>query len=244
MAFLLLIATLCGELSPTGWDARLNEVRHSYSVEAAGQLIAELAEHDQSSGDSAIHEALAEAHLIKADLLRFEFEQLPKDAGSERSVLGNELDEAARGGLEICQTLPESSEKYRRLADLRGTLIRSKFRAKKHRKKMKADADRALELDPENGRAYVSKAKLFLFADDRQGGDVERALDLLEHAQKLDGSLETAQLLYAYGLEEAGRPNEAMQLYTMILKRNPQCRPARTALENLARLNNVAKSYR
>ena len=136
-------------------------------------------------------------------------------------------------GLAICEALPESSEKYRRVADLRGTLIRSKFRAKKHRKKMEADADRAIELDPRNARAYVSKAKLFLFADGRHGGDVERALDLLQHAQELDGSLETAQLLYAHGLEASGRAEDALRRYREIFERNPSCRPARIAIDEL-----------
>lgn len=244
MGLLLIMVTLCGEKSPATWNAHLNEVRDSYSVEAADQLIAKLAEYNQSLGNSAIPEALSEAYLIKADLLRFEFEQLPKNAGSSRAVLGSDLDEAAKAGLVICEVLPESSEKYRRRADLRGTLIRSKFRAKKHRKKMKVDADRAVELDPQSARAYVSKAKLFLFADDRHGGDIERALDLLERAQKLDGSLENAQLLYAYALEEAGRPNEATQYYKTILERNSRCRPARTALENLSGSINTESTNR
>lgn len=233
MRWLLMMAILCGVPSPMSWDARLDEVQHAYSIEASDQLVAELAEYCQSSEDFDIQKSLSNAYLIKAELLRFEFEQLPKYARQERSALGNDLDEAAMAGMEICKELPESSEKYRLLADLRGTLIRTKFRAKKHRKKMMADAERALAIDPKNARAYVSKAKLFLFADERHGGDVETALELLQHAQKLDASLETAQLLYAYGLEEASRADEAIGYYKKILEQNPRCRPARAAVEEL-----------
>lgn len=233
MRWLIIVAALSVEAAPVDWDARLHEARLSYSVETIEELIAQLTENDRSPGASFDSETVAEAYLIKAELLRYEFEQLPKDEGAKRTLLGNEIDKAAMTGMSTLEDLPESSEKRRQLADFRGTLIRSKFRAKKHRKKMEADAHRAVELDPENAHAYVSKSKLFLFADDRHGGDIERALDLLRHAQELDKSLETAQLLYAYALEEAGRVRDAHGVYTEALKQNPRCRPAQTALEKL-----------
>lgn len=237
MRWLLSVAFLCGQLSPEDWDARLRDARSSYSTEAIIRLVSELTEYSESREASDVDELLSEAHLINAELLRFEFEQIPVDARRERSLLGKRLDEAAAAGLAICEALPESSEKYRRRADLRGTLIRSKYRAKKHRKKMEADAARAVELDPNNARAYVSKAKLFLFADDRHGGDVEVALGLLHKALALDLSIESAHLLQAYAVDKLGRTEEAVNLYKSILENNPASRPASTALENISRQN-------
>jgi tetratricopeptide (TPR) repeat protein len=209
------------------WQERIATVRRSYSVESVDDLIAGMTTADAPA-------ALAEAYLIKAEILRFEWEILPEDA-DDREHVADELDAAAWAGIERCKLLSESSETFRLRADLLGTLIRSRYRAKKHRAEMEADAERAIELDSENARAYVSKAKPFLFASERHGGDIETAIELLDKALELDDSLETAKLLRAYGLEQLDKRDEALAVYREVLQRNPQCRPAAHAISELER---------
>jgi len=206
----------------------LESVRLSYSLESVDDLIAEITT-DQGAGDPA---ALTEAYLIKAEILRFEWETLPEDS-EDREHVADELDAAAWAGIERCKLLTESSETFRLRADLLGTLIRSRYRAKKHRAEMEADAERALELDSKNARAYVSKSKPLLFADERHGGDIETAIKLLDTAIELDDSLESAKLLRAFGLEQLDDRDAALAAYREILQRNPQCRPAKHAISEL-----------
>ena len=212
------------------WQERLEAARRSYSLESVNRLIDEMTTEHIAESPA----ALAETNLIKAELLRFEWETLPEDA-EDREHVADELDAAAWAGLEHCKPLSESSETFRLRADLLGTLIRSRYRAKKHRAEMEADAERAIELDSENARAYVSKAKPLLFASERHGGDIEKAIELLDKALALDDSLENAKLLRAYGLEQLDERDAALVLYREILQRNPQCRPAEHAISELER---------
>lgn len=216
------------QADPASARVRLEDVRRSYDLARVDTLIGSL----DYEASNAVPDALAEALLMKAEWLRIDYEQLADD-DAKRAQLGNEIDRAAERGLNLCASAPETSEWLRRAADLRGTLIRSKFRAKKYRKKMEADADRAIELDPTNARAYVTRAKPWLFADDRHGGDIEQAVALLNHALQLDPELESAQLLLAYATEQDGKEDDALQRYRAILQANPRCKPASIAVKNL-----------
>lgn len=212
------------------WQERLEVVRRSYSLESIDELISEMT----MQHDTAAPAALAEAYLIKAEILRFEWETLPEDS-DDREHMADELDTTAWAGIEQCNSLSAASETFRLRADLLGTLIRSRYRAKKHRAAMEADAERAIELDSKNARAYVSKAKPFLFASERHGGDIEAAIALLDKALTLDDSLESAKLLRAYGLEQLDESDAALDAYKDILKQNPRCRLAEHAISELQR---------
>lgn len=228
--FIALFVGLGAGAPAPDWHERLDSVRRSYSLESANELIAEMT----TQNDAGTSAALAEAYLIKAELLRFDWETLPDDS-ENRDQVADELDAAAWAGIEQCKRLSDSSETFRLRADLLGTLIRSRYRAKKHLDEMEANAERAIELDSANARAYVSKAKPLLFADERHGGDVEKAIALLDKALELDGSLESAKLLRAYGLEQLEERDEALAAYREVLQHNPQCTPAEHAIAELER---------
>lgn len=227
-ALLLLAALLAVPPDAPDWQ-RLENVRRSYDYAELDRFIADISTKDAA----ATAELLAEALLAKAEWLRIDLEVLPEDDRAKRQELGNAIDDLAKQGLELCAAAPETSEWLRRAADLRGTLIRSKYRAKKHRKTMEAEAEAALRLDPQNARAYVTRAKPYLFADDRHGGDVEQAVRLLQHALDLDPDLEAAHLLTAYAFQEEELTEQAKERYQQILSRNPACKPAKTAFERL-----------
>lgn len=237
MIVALLILFLSADSATANWQARILEARRSYEYAPVNALIEELRAATQRDNDPVLATALAETYLAKAELLRIDFEMLPNDAADDRNGLGAAIDAAAKAGLKVCESLPADSETYRLRADLRGTLIRTKYRAKKHRKKMEADARRALRLDPTNARAYATRAKPYLFADDRHGGDIETALDLLQTALDLDSSIESVHLLQAYAFAESGRTEEAVRHYEAILDSNPNCRPANDALREIAEQN-------
>lgn len=234
MRFLLIVAAIvAAEPNVSDWE-QFETIRRSYEYEALDAFINKV-----DSGEAP--GLLAEALLTKAEWLRIDFEELPDDDHAGRQELGDAIDELAKRGLDLCAAAPVTSEWLRRSADLRGTLIRSKYRAKKHRETMEAEAEAALQLDPRNARAYVTRAKLYLFADDRHGGDIEQAILMLEQAVALEPTLEQANLLRAYAHEQDNRFQDAQNLYEQVLLRNPNCRPAQQAIRRLSEAQSEAQ---
>ena len=177
-------------------------------------------------------ELVARAALLVAELHRIDYEATPKSEPSKRRAGGTLIDDAADSGLKALAGLSETSERLRLKADLLATKIRSNFRAKKYGKKMETAASRALEVDPSNARALVSQAKPFLFAEERHGGDLERAIQILDEALALEPTLESALLLRALAYEEQGMTEASRQDIDAALAANPQCRPARERLQS------------
>lgn len=217
-------------VSAPGIETQLDAARAQYDLQAATECAATLRTTSSESGDDTQKTLLVHSLLLVAELNRMEFEWAPEVDRSARSQRGETIDNAAEEGLKLAETLPASSERARLMADLLGTMIRSKYRAKKYRKKMDAYIEEALERDPVNAMAYVTKAKPLVFADIDQGGDPESGIGLLDEALGLIPGLEAALLLKARALEDTERPEEAAQIYRDVLAVNPQCKPATHAL--------------
>jgi cytochrome c-type biogenesis protein CcmH/NrfG len=214
----------------TEWQERLREAERRYDSGAMAAFIESLRDQPR---DEASNLVLAQAYLALAEIYRLEYDALDESELGARREVGQQVDDAADAGLAIVEELEESSEQQRIIADLLGTKIRSNYRAKRFRDTMEAASSRALELDPANAAAYASKAKPYLMASERHGGDIERAIELLEQAMKLNPELEKASLLLARAYEESGQPDRTEAILDDLLESNPQCRPAREVLERL-----------
>lgn len=219
--------------------ARLDVAQRSYdAVEAAAVL-------DQAVSEAAVKPSresqlfVARAGLLTAELLRIEWEQLPESNLAERRPLGDGIDKAADAGLRALESLQPNSETYRLKADLLATMIRSDYRAKKYRKDMEEAAAMAVELDPQNAKAYVAQAKPFIFAEPNEGGDPAKAIALLSTALELNPDLETARCLRGLAYKETGDVEQARADWELALEKNPECAPAK---EELAKLGTVADS--
>lgn len=225
---LVVLAAAIGATSPLvaqAIDDRLAEARRRYDLDLARVVLQSVAE--IQPGDPASSVTLAvEAALLVAELERIDFEEASEAKGPTRREIGARIDEAARRGLNLLDSLEESSETWRRRADLVGTLIRSKFRGKKYRARMERSAARAIELDPSNAKARVSAAKPSLLRPGREAADLEAGLILVEEALEIDPTLETALLLRGRALWELGRKQGADEDWRRALELNPDCRPA------------------
>ncbi len=185
------------------------------------------------AGDPAARFVHARACLLTAELLRVTWEAADPSARDTRQKLGARIDVAAQEGLAELEELPDSSERSRVEADLLATMIRSDFRARRLEARLRAAIDHALALDPDNARAQTSAAKPLLFADAKHGGDPHAALEVLDHALRLDPELESARLLRAVAWEKLGEPAKAEADWKEALRRNPACEPARRGLDQL-----------
>jgi tetratricopeptide (TPR) repeat protein len=205
----------------------LADAVRSYDAAAATAVLSEARGARGSADSPQLVEVHARAALAVADLLRIEFEGLPHGEAERRRLLGLRIDAVAEDGLQVLDRLPETSETQRIRADLIAAMIRSDFRAKKHEQAFRAAAERALELDQRNARAWVSSAKPYLFAEPEHGGDVAEALRRLDRALEIDPGLEPARLLRAVAYEKMGNAAAAESDWRAALRANPQCRPAR-----------------
>jgi tetratricopeptide (TPR) repeat protein len=214
--------------------AALDRAERSYDTEAATRALTEARTLYRRQPSTATADLHVRASLLAAELLRIEFEEMPKGERAARRTLGGRIDVTAQEALGLLDTLQESSENERRRADLIATMIRSDYRAKKYRNEFNDAVGRALELDDDNTRAWVAAAKPFLFASPEHGGDLNEAVRLLTEALEVEPELESARLLRAFAYDQLGEPEAAAADWRAALDRNPDCEPARRGLEEHA----------
>ena len=206
-------------------NSAIADAGRNYDLESATRILAEL-------DPEARPRLVIDAALLVAELERIEFEQTPISEGVARREIGERIDAAARRGLDLVELLAESSESWRLRADLIGTLIRSKYRGKRHKARMERASATAIELDRTNAKAYVSAAKPDVLKPGRERPDIEKGLALIQRALELDPELESALLLRGHALWELGDQAQARASWTQALSLNPACRPAEQWLES------------
>lgn len=212
-------------------ERALVDAARGYDSSRVTQVLSEVRRMQRAEQTPATAELHVRAALAVAELLRIEFEESASSA--DRRVLGMRIDATAEEALALLTTLPPSSESERMRADLIATMIRSDFRARKYEADFERAVAAALELDPGNARAWVSRAKPFLFAGAEHGGDVREAKRLLDHALELDPGLESARLLRALAHRALGETAAARADWRRALADNPDCLPARRGLDEL-----------
>ncbi|MEM1141163.1 MAG: hypothetical protein AAGI88_01135 [Pseudomonadota bacterium] len=216
LAFVVLAALASAD------EEQLARARFELDLQIAEPLLLDLnPEHDSM--------LFADASLLVAELKRGEYERETGDK-QRRRALGKEIDRIARAGLKSLESVPESSEKYRIEADLNSTMIRTKFRGMKLQPKVEASIDRALELDPFNASAIVSAARRPLFAKPKQGGDLSKALSLLNSALDIDPDHVSALMLRSTAHAKLGEAESAERDWAAALSLNPNIKGARESL--------------
>jgi tetratricopeptide (TPR) repeat protein len=171
----------------------------------------------------------ATASLLVAELKRGVYESGELER-KPRRALGREIDRIARAAIEGLQQLPESSERYRLQADLMSTMIRSKFQGMKYQPKVEEALQRAVRLDEGNASAWVSMARRPLFADPKQGGDLDRAQLYLDKALAIKPDHVQALLFRGAAYAKLGVPEAADADWARALELNPNTAGARDRL--------------
>lgn len=229
MNTLLTLAVLVAGAATSDPAHELAEATRTYDLSRAEAL----AQAMESTGRPEAAVLRARTWLLIAELRRIAFEELPEEAVQERRALGKEIDTAADMGLAVTEVLGDSSETYRIRADLLGTKIRSRYRAGKYKQELNHAIEKALELNPKNARAWVSKAKTFVLRPEADDEDLRRGQAHMEKALELDPTLEQARLLQAYAWERLGNKDRARACYEQCLQRNRNFTPASAGLIRL-----------
>jgi Tfp pilus assembly protein PilF len=74
-----------------------------------------------------------------------------------------------------------------------------------------AELDKAIELDPKNGNAYIGRATAYFFTPAAFGGSRDKAMEMLKKAIELDPSSDTAHIWLAQVYLAAGQHGEALR---------------------------------
>lgn len=167
--------------------------------------------------------ALGRAALHAAELMRWDYEEGENTMDPrDRRLLGRDIDDVANIGHDALSHVPDNlSEKWRIEADLWATMIRSSYKGNKYGDNMERAYEKALELDPNNANALITASKRPLFAEPQHGGDVPKALEMLNKAIAIDPDNDRALAFRGAAYEKLGNMPKAMADWKKALELNP-----------------------
>ncbi|HPO12554.1 MAG TPA: hypothetical protein PLI09_03845 [Candidatus Hydrogenedentes bacterium] len=226
-----LCLVVCGGLEE--WQGRMVAAQKSYDISEAQKVTDEIRAALGSQANPELRLMFARSLLLTAELCRTDYEVLSEEGADreKRRALGEKIDALAKEGMDAAEALGDVSEHYRIKSDFYGLMIRSKYQGKKYRNKLESSSAKALELDPKNPYAYVSVSRPYLFAGPHQGGDVKRAMELLNKAIELKPDYEAALQLRAVGYEKLGEKAKSDEEWNKILAVHPDASRSRKTLE-------------
>jgi tetratricopeptide (TPR) repeat protein len=163
------------------------------------------------------------------------------EAGEARKD-GKLVKQAATDGIAAAEKAavlnPKSSEAHRLVGDLLGWLIPHVFGGGMRYGKRSADEmDKAIELDPKNADAHVSRAISYYYTPEAFGGGKDKAFELLRKAVELDPRADTPHVWLAMFLLEAHQKQKALSEILRAREINPDRAFTNTVYEQVARTN-------
>ncbi|HEV2708375.1 MAG TPA: tetratricopeptide repeat protein [Pyrinomonadaceae bacterium] len=118
---------------------------------------------------------------------------------------------------------PQSSEAHQLLGDLLNQLIPHVFGGgMRYGKRSTDELDKAIELNPKNADAYVSRAISYYYTPESFGGSKEKAFELLKKAVEIAPHTDSPHIWLAMFNLEAGRTQEALREINLARRANPE----------------------
>lgn len=195
--------------------AQAREARDRGDVQALQSIIASVQGKASSGGQAYIRLALFEDWLCEAARVHQD-NKLLKEA-AEAGV------DAARKAARLD---PDSSQAHWLTGDMLGQLIPLVFAGgMRYGPQSNREVEKALQLDPKNANAYVTRAVAYYFSPAMFGGDKQKAVEFLRKAIELDPSSDaaaTAHVWLARADLAQGRKREALQEIQAALKIDPR----------------------
>ena len=118
---------------------------------------------------------------------------------------------------------PRSSEAHWLLGDLLSQLIPHVYGGgMRYGQRATKALDRAIELDPKNANAYVSRAISYYYTPESFQGSKARAFEMLQKAVEADSTADTPHIWLALFQLDSGKTDEALKEIELALKANPE----------------------
>jgi tetratricopeptide (TPR) repeat protein len=238
LLFIVCQAALLGQAAaPTQSSSESSEViaarqaRDHASVEDLQRIVAKVQKEaaDKNSFEAYLRLALFEVWLCEAAEAR-QNERVFKQA-AEAGVAAAEKAVALN---------PKSSDAHQLLGDLLNQLIPHVYGGgMRYGQRSTDELDQAIELDPKNINAYVSRAISYYYTPDSFGGGKAKAFEMLKKAVEIDSLSDSPHIWLAIFHLDAGRRDEALREINLALRANPE----RVFTKYVqSQINNVKKS--
>ena len=118
---------------------------------------------------------------------------------------------------------PQSSEAHQLLGDLLNQLIPHVFGGgMRYGKRSTDELDKAIELDPKNADAYVSRAISYYYTPESFGGGKRKAFEMLTKALEVAPGADSPHIWLAMFHLEAGRARDALREINLARRANPE----------------------
>jgi tetratricopeptide (TPR) repeat protein len=118
---------------------------------------------------------------------------------------------------------PQSSDAHHLLGDLLSQLIPNVFGGgMRYGKRAEEEMDKAIELDPKNVNALVSRAINYYYTPDTFGGDKQKAFEMLKKAVEIDPAADSPHIWLAMFYLDAGKKDIALREINLARKSNPE----------------------
>lgn len=133
---------------------------------------------------------------------------------------------AAEGGVAAAEKAvglnPRSSEAHQLLGDLLNQLIPHVFGGgMRYGKRSTDELDKAIELNPQNADAYVSRAISYYYTPESFGGGKQKAFELLTKAVEISPGADSPHIWLAMFHLEAKRTQDALREINLARRANP-----------------------
>jgi tetratricopeptide (TPR) repeat protein len=144
----------------------------------------------------------------------------------ESSNQGQLVKDSAQAGIEAAEIAvklnPKSSQAHQLLADLLGQLAPNiTGGGMKYGQRSTNEADKAIELDPTNSDAYVTRAISYLYTPEAFGGNKQKAFEYFSRAKELNPQADSPHIWLALFHLEAGKTSDALREINEARKLNP-----------------------
>jgi tetratricopeptide (TPR) repeat protein len=117
---------------------------------------------------------------------------------------------------------PKSSDAHQLLGDLLSQLIPHVYGGgMRYGQRSINELDKAIELDPMNINAYVSRAISYYYTPDSFGGSKSKAFEMLKKAIEIDSLSDSPHIWLAIFHLDGGRRDEALSEINLALRANP-----------------------
>jgi tetratricopeptide (TPR) repeat protein len=147
-----------------------------------------------------------------------------KESHNDKKGAEHWLDSASDDAKHAIALDDRSSDAHALLADIYGKKIGfgGMFAGMHYGPKANAETQRALELDPNNPRAYAVLGRKYLYAPKMFGGDLPKAIESFQKATSLDPHYDEAFVWLAIAYRKAGQEQQARTAVAEALRLNPQ----------------------
>jgi tetratricopeptide (TPR) repeat protein len=130
---------------------------------------------------------------------------------------------------------PNSSMAHQLLADSLGQLApHVTGGGMKYGQRSTNEADKAIELDPKNAEAYVTRAISYLYTPEAFGGNKQKAFEFFAKARELDPKADSPHIWLALFHLEAGKTDDALREINEARRLNPGRKFAEFVFEQLS----------